>query len=140
MRKLIFIIVGLFMAGCLSEMPPDSMKFVKKLELTFEVEVVSRDEQIDEFSIETQPGTILIGGYFWTPQAGYTLTADIGGDSETTILNVTGEHTHIGITIPVQYAYNVVISEVPSGTYVFKINHILDDHTETAFETVVTVV
>jgi len=139
MYRMFIIIIAVVFTGCYLESPNDSMEFEKPPQLSFESGVVPQDEQKDEFSIEAGTGEIEITGYFWTPQAGYTFSADIDGYAKTINLNVSGEQTHPGITIPIQYEYKAVISELPAGTYTLRINHYLRDYSETVVETVIEV-
>lgn len=126
-----WILIVLFIAGCASESPFESAEYHKSLQLEFDWYVTPMDERHDDFVVDTGPGKIIVDGFLWTSQGGYTLTEDERIFSRTVFLEVTAENTHFGITIPMHHTYNVVIGDLPSGRYNLKVMHTYPLHEKT---------
>jgi len=137
MYRLIFIV--LFIAGCTSEMPIDTWEFNDPLQIEFDAIVTHPDERYDVFSVNTGPNELIVSGFLWTAQAGYTLTAHAKMGSRAIVLEVSAEFTTGGITIPMHHSYNAKLKDIPPGRYHILVVHTKYGRTDTVYKTVIVV-
>jgi hypothetical protein len=120
MKHLLFILLAAFLACGDLTMP---LVDPANIRVDFIVTGVAYTDRWD-WSASAAMGAIIVRGSFVTAQAGYTLTPELSRRMNGVyVLTITGDLTDLGITVPIHYRYEAVLSGLPAGVYRLEVRH-----------------